>query len=178
MVKQLFQMGVQFLFSSYLFNAPGFSNLKSFVYKIVFNQKHLFLVREHTYFIASHIKEGGNGTFKIGKNVLIKHRCDIDFSGGVTIEDDVNIAQDVYISTHSHNFKNKSLESQKKIAFSPLLIKKNAVIGAGVKILSSVNVIGEGAIISANSVVVNDVADYTVVMGNPARAIYSRKDEE
>jgi acetyltransferase-like isoleucine patch superfamily enzyme len=177
MIKQLFLMGVQFLFSSYLFNAPGFSKIKSIVYKIVFNQKNLFTVGHDTYMIASHRSVNGHGMLKIGKNVLIKHRCDIDYSGGVTLEDDVNIAQDVYISTHGHNFKNKSLESQKEISFTPILIKKNVVIGSGVKILNTVNVIGEGAIISANSVVVNDVADYTVMMGNPARAIFSRKDD-
>jgi virginiamycin A acetyltransferase len=38
--------------------------------------------------------------------------------------------------------------------------------------------IGDGAIIAARSVVVNDVAPYTIVGGNPARAIKTRFSEE
>lgn len=50
-------------------------------------------------------------------------------------------------------------------------IGQNAVILPGVKI-------GDGAIIGANSVVGNDVAPYSVVVGNPAREIRKRFDDE
>lgn len=50
-------------------------------------------------------------------------------------------------------------------------IGQNAVILPGVHI-------GDGAIIGANSVVGSDVAPYTVVVGNPARVLRKRFDDE
>ena len=50
-------------------------------------------------------------------------------------------------------------------------IGQNAVILPGVSI-------GDGAIIGASSVVGSDVAPYTVVAGNPARALRKRFDDE
>ena len=50
-------------------------------------------------------------------------------------------------------------------------IGQNAVILPGVHI-------GDGAIIGANSVVGSDVSPYTVVVGNPARPIKKRFDDE
>lgn len=50
-------------------------------------------------------------------------------------------------------------------------------IGQNVTILSGVH-IGDGAIIGLNSVVGSDVPPYTIVAGNPARAIRKRFDDE
>lgn len=50
-------------------------------------------------------------------------------------------------------------------------IGQNAVILPGVHI-------GDGAVIGANSVVGSDVAPYTVVVGNPAKELRKRFDEE
>lgn len=50
-------------------------------------------------------------------------------------------------------------------------IGQNAVILPGVHI-------GDGAIIGANSVVGSDVAPYTIVIGNPARELRKRFDDE
>ena len=50
-------------------------------------------------------------------------------------------------------------------------IGQNAVILPGVRI-------GDGAIIGANSVVGSDVAPYTIVVGNPAKALRKRFDDE
>ena len=50
-------------------------------------------------------------------------------------------------------------------------IGQNAVILPGVRI-------GDGAIIGANSVVGSDVEPYTIVVGNPAKAVRKRFDDE
>jgi carbonic anhydrase/acetyltransferase-like protein (isoleucine patch superfamily) len=50
-------------------------------------------------------------------------------------------------------------------------------IGREAFILSGV-VVGDGAIIGARAVVAKDVAPYSIVVGNPARYIRSRFDEE
>ena len=50
---------------------------------------------------------------------------------------------------------------------APIKIKDKAWIGFNSIILKGVT-IGEGAIVGAGSVVTKDVADYTIVAGNPA----------
>lgn len=50
-------------------------------------------------------------------------------------------------------------------------------IGRDVSIMGGINV-GDGAVIAANSHVVNDVKPYTVVGGNPAKLLYYRFDQE
>jgi carbonic anhydrase/acetyltransferase-like protein (isoleucine patch superfamily) len=52
-------------------------------------------------------------------------------------------------------------------------IGSGAVIGIGAVVLSGATV-GEGAVVAANSLVVKDVEPWTVVMGNPARAVSTR----
>jgi acetyltransferase-like isoleucine patch superfamily enzyme len=48
-------------------------------------------------------------------------------------------------------------------------------IGMGVSILPGVT-IGEGCVIGAGSVVVKDLAPYSVAVGNPARALRDRRE--
>lgn len=57
---------------------------------------------------------------------------------------------------------------------SKLIIGNDAYIGLDVTIMPSVTVIGDGAVISAGSVVVKDVPPYAVVGGNPAKIIKYR----
>lgn len=54
--------------------------------------------------------------------------------------------------------------------FKPTLVKKGAAIGAGAVILPGIT-IGEWALIGAGSVVVHDVPDGEVWVGNPARLL-------
>lgn len=57
------------------------------------------------------------------------------------------------------------------------IIGNDVWIGQNATILPGVQ-IGDGAIIGANSVVGSDVAPYTIVVGNPARVVKKRFDEE
>ncbi|MDO1480747.1 CatB-related O-acetyltransferase [Rhodococcus ruber] len=57
-------------------------------------------------------------------------------------------------------------------------IQHDSWIGANVTILPGCRKIGVGAVIGAGSVVTSDVAPFTIVAGNPARAIGQRLTEE
>lgn len=57
------------------------------------------------------------------------------------------------------------------------VIKSDAWIGMGATVMPGVT-IGEGAIIAAESVVIKDVAPYTIVAGNPAKLIKQRFSNE
>jgi len=88
----------------------------------------------------------------------------------VTIENDVIITRGCKIITHYN-----PTEPQKEILnmdtmFGKVLIKRGAFIGVNAIILPNV-VIGECALVNAGSVVKNNVPDYAVVEGNPARII-------
>lgn len=63
-----------------------------------------------------------------------------------------------------------------KVIKKSIRIEDKAWIGFGVTVLKGVT-IGEGAVVSAKSVVVKDVAPYTIVGGNPARKIGEVKPE-
>jgi acetyltransferase-like isoleucine patch superfamily enzyme len=57
-----------------------------------------------------------------------------------------------------------------KVAAKPIRIGRNVWIGFDACVLPGVT-IGEGAVVGARSVVIEDVPAYTVVAGNPAKAI-------
>lgn len=84
-----------------------------------------------------------------------------------------------------HNYKNFSSYPFDYIFYGngvadtkgPVIIGDDVWIGYGAIILSGVKV-GRGAIIAAGSVVVNDVPEYAIVGGNPAKFIKFRFNEE
>lgn len=102
---------------------------------------------------------------KIGKNVFINSNTLFMARGGITIEDDVQIAANCQLLTNNHD----PYERQVLIC-KPILIKKGAWIGAGATIMPGI-CIGKHAIVGASSVVTHDVPDYSVVVGNPAKVI-------
>lgn len=104
---------------------------------------------------------------KIGKNVFINHACSFLDMGGITIEDDVLIGPRVNLVTENHPI---DPSNRKTLLCSPILIKRNAWIGAGATILPGVTV-GENAVVAAGSVVTKDVPNNTIVAGVPAKHI-------
>lgn len=104
-------------------------------------------------------------TMKIGKNVFINSNLLAMARGGITIEDDVQIAANVQLISNNHDFYERDV-----LTCKPILIKKGAWIGAGATILPGIS-IGKHAIVGASSVVTKDVLDFTVVAGNPAKVI-------
>ena len=110
---------------------------------------------------------------KIGNHVTIMYNFVCMSRGGVIIEDNVSIAANTQILTNNHDEKEHAI-----LLCKPVVIKKNAWIGAGVTILPGVT-IGENAIVGAASVVTKDVPANTIVVGSPAKAVREIKlDEE
>lgn len=102
---------------------------------------------------------------KIGNHVSIMYNFVCMSRGGVVIEDDVSIAANTQILTNNHD------EQQHRILLcKPVVIKRNAWIGAGVTILPGVT-IGENAIVGAAAVVTKDVPANAIVVGNPAKVM-------
>jgi acetyltransferase-like isoleucine patch superfamily enzyme len=103
----------------------------------------------------------------IGKNVFINHACSFLDLGGITIEDHVLIGPRVNIVTENHPL---DPTDRRALITQPVVIKRNAWIGAGATILPGVT-IGENAVVAAGAVVSIDVPANTVVGGVPAEFI-------
>ena len=104
---------------------------------------------------------------QIGKNVFINHACSFLDMGGITIEDHVLLGPKVNLITENHPLEPTNRRS---LIAKPIVVKRNAWIGAGATILPGVT-IGENAVVAAGAVVSKDVPANTVVGGVPAKHI-------
>ena len=89
--------------------------------------------------------------------------------GKIVVLEGATVAQEAYLCTGTHDFKDPSLQ----LITKPITIGKNSFIGARAMILPGVS-IGDQAIVGAMSVVSKDVQDHHVVAGNPAKNIGER----
>lgn len=112
---------------------------------------------------------------RIGNNCGINDYSFIVSNYGVTIGDNVMIAEHVSIRDADHVFDDADLPIiQQGFVGAPIIIEDDVWIGRGVAILKGVR-IGRGAVIGANAVVNQDVPPYAIAVGVPARAIKMRK---
>jgi len=110
---------------------------------------------------------------KIGKNCHISPYVLIDLLHPelIKIEDNVTISSNSMIFAHVNPSANEFLKKHGyPRTIKPVIIKKGAVISVGCIIIAGVT-IGENSIVGAGSVVTQDVPDYCVVVGNPARIV-------
>lgn len=82
----------------------------------------------------------------------------------------------IYTQNHNHDRTDIPMIAQGYEEEKPVVIGDDVWIGSRVTILPGVH-IGEGAIIGASSVVTKDVPAYSIVGGNPAKVIKSRKTD-
>lgn len=99
---------------------------------------------------------------KIGNNVKIENNVSV--FEGVTLEDNVFCGPSCVFT----NVINPRSHISRKHEFRPTLVGKGATIGANATIICG-NSIGRYAFIGASAVVTQDVPDYALVYGNPAR---------
>ena len=110
---------------------------------------------------------------KIGENCHFNPYVFIDliYPKMVEIENNVTMGSHCMIFAHSNPSANLFLKQgdfPRKV--SKVVIKSGAVINPGVIIIAGVT-IGENSIISPRSVVTQDIPDYCIAVGNPARVI-------
>ena len=99
----------------------------------------------------------------IGDNVTVK--------SGVQLWDGTRIENDVFIGPNA-TFTNDLMPRSKKYPekFLEITLKQGCSIGANATLLPEVTV-GINAMVGAGAVVINDVPDNAVVVGNPAKII-------
>ena len=92
--------------------------------------------------------------YNLGR-VILKHKC--------------VVAQEAYLCGGTHDFRHP----QWPLVTGDIVIGEDAFVGARAFILPGV-VVGDGAVVGACSVVTSDVPPWTVVAGNPCRAVRQR----
>lgn len=100
----------------------------------------------------------------IGNNVKIQNNVSV--YSGVVIEDDVFCGPSMVFT----NVINPRSHVNRKTEYQKTLVKKGASIGANATIVCG-NTIGQYAFVGAGTVVITDIPDYGMVVGNPAKLI-------
>ena len=107
---------------------------------------------------------------KIGDNSCIGEWALIYNLGMIEIGKNVTISHKVHLCAGTHDYKNPEL----KLIRSNILIKDNVWLCADCFLGPGI-VVGEGAIISARSVVFTNIKDWNIVRGNPAQYLKKRE---
>lgn len=173
MLKEYFFRAIQHILGSFIFDAPVLSVFKSKVIGLFVAIGKSSYIAHRTMLVKSH--NPPNPKLVIGKNVGIEHECFIDYSGGVTIGDNVWVSEGAFIASHNHKIVTQQLKKEQEIVFSDLVIGDDAWLGARCMILPNVKFIGKGAVVGAGSIVTKNVEDWAIVVGNPAKVIGYRK---
>jgi len=116
-----------------------------------------------------------NSNTELGENVNF-NGLRVYGSGRVKIEDNFHSGPNCKIHTENHNYHGEKIPYDETTHDLPVVIKGNVWIGQGVTILPGVT-IHEGAIVQAESVVVDDVDSCSIVGGHPATE-FSRRDRQ
>jgi UDP-2-acetamido-3-amino-2,3-dideoxy-glucuronate N-acetyltransferase len=112
---------------------------------------------------------------EIQKNAVVGARCKVSshtfICEGVVIEDEVFVGHGVMFTNDRYpraTNPNGSPQSEADWVVEQTHVKRKASIGSNATIISGVT-IGEGALVGAGAVVTDDVPDYAVAVGVPAR---------
>lgn len=100
----------------------------------------------------------------IGNNVKIQNNVSV--YSGVVLEDDVFCGPSMVFT----NVINPRSHINRKSEYKKTLVKQGASIGANATIVCG-NTIGKYSFIGAGTVVITDIPDYGLVVGNPAKLI-------
>ena len=105
----------------------------------------------------------------LGRNVFVNYQCVFLDCARIEIGNDVQIGPAVQLYTAHHPLDPAARRSGLESA-SPIRIGNDVWIGGGAVVLPGVT-IGHRAVVGAGAVVVRDVPQDTVVVGNPARVV-------
>jgi acetyltransferase-like isoleucine patch superfamily enzyme len=113
---------------------------------------------------------------KVGNNSSIGPYSYIGCSGYIEIGNNVMISPRVSIYAENHVYDDPTVPMiEQGVNRSVVIIEDDCWIASHSVILAGVK-IGRGSVVGAGSIVTKDVPPFSVVAGNPARVIKSRKD--
>jgi len=120
------------------------------------------------------ILNANTGSITIGERSWLGPYCVVYGNGGVDIGRDVMIAAHTLITSVGHEHERLDVPMMKQpLRLAPVRIEDDVWIGARCTLLPGITV-GRGAIVGAGSVVIRDVAPWSIVGGVPARVVGQR----
>lgn len=122
--------------------------------------------------------EGEDVALVLGDGTSIAGGCVLSAASSIRVGHKVLFARNVYVADHMHAFDkpNVAILDQGITRVKPVEICDGAWLGENVVIGPGVRV-GRGAVVGANAVVLDDVPDYSVAVGAPARVVRSMMPE-
>ena len=114
--------------------------------------------------IKPHVRIKYPWRLSVGDHCWIGQEAWIDNLADVQLGDHVCLSQRVYLCTGSHDYRRQSFD----LITATIQVGSGAWIGAASLVLGGIEV-GPNAIVAAGSVVTRNVAEATIVAGNPAR---------
>ncbi len=123
-----------------------------------------------------------NGMCRLNKQVSLKNNVnlngmEVQGNGKVVIGNNFHSGKEILLITQNHNWKNaKSIPYDEEYVLTNITIEDNVWIGSRVTIIGNTT-IGEGSIIQAGSVVVNDIPPLSIAGGHPA-TVFSKRNKE
>ena len=142
--------------------AVFFHQISNFFYKAGFDLIARIISQTIRFFTGIEIHPGA----KIGKNLFIDHGMGVVIGETSEINDNVTIYHNVTLGGTSPSINTNEQRNSKR---HPTL-EENVVVGSGAQILGPI-VIGKNSLIGANAVVTKDVAEKSIMAGNPAKKI-------
>lgn len=112
---------------------------------------------------------------ELGDGVGFNFGCYVNGSGGLVVGDRTIFGP--YTMIHTANHRTDDVDrpiAEQGWEDAPVEIGPDCWVGMGVCILPGVH-IGKGCVIGAGSVVVRDLEPWSVAVGNPAKAVRSRR---
>ncbi len=123
------------------------------------------------YGVIMHRHHYKDSSIRTGSHCGFSEHSDIDYTGGLVVEDHVWISEGAKVFTHNHSIDFVRKDESKGCVATPLTIHDRAWIGARAMIMPGVFEIGRGAMIAADSCIKKKIPPYAVVSGNPAKII-------
>jgi maltose O-acetyltransferase len=120
----------------------------------------------------------GNGfNIEIGTHSSIGKNAKIP--ANIKIGNEVMMGNNVTIFSSSHIFDRTdiSIQSQGSRSYPPFVIEDDVWIGQNVIILPKVGRIAKGTIVGAGAIVTKEFPPYSIIGGNPAKLIKTRKND-
>jgi putative colanic acid biosynthesis acetyltransferase WcaF len=109
---------------------------------------------------------------EMGENACLGPKVDCYNQGKISIGKNTVVSQKTYLCASSHDYTIKNFP----LVLKPIRIGTGTWVAADVFIGPDVT-IGDNAVIAARSVVIKNIDSNTIVGGNPAKLIKSKKNE-
>lgn len=115
-----------------------------------------------------------DAVLRIGHATSMGRGCILNCGSDVTIGAKCLFAGMVYINSSDHNIEKGADVTDKKFVHAPISIEEGVFLGGFVSVRKGVT-IKKGAVVGANSVVTEDLPEYSINVGVPARTIKYRE---